>query len=132
VRFVRIIGAILIGGGVLVLASSFLVELTIFSDDPGLGLRQIMGIVTGSASAGTGAVLLLGKRKEVAVVLTILGIVLLTVGILLSLTAMLIDLTGAHTHPGFGPRQIAGIVAGILAIAGGLVVLASRRTLPRQ
>jgi hypothetical protein len=132
VKFIRAMGAILIGGGVLVLASSFLVELTIFSDDPGLGLRQIMGIVTGAASAGTGAVLLLGKRKEVAVVLTILGIVLLTVGILLSLTAMLIDLAGAHTHPGFGPRQIAGIVAGILAICGGLIVLASRRTLPRQ
>jgi len=91
-----------------------------------------MGIVTGSASAVTGAILLLGKRREIAVVLTLLGTVLLVGGILVSLVSLLIDLAGFRTHPGFGPRQIAGMVAGVLAISGGLVVLASRRTLHRE
>jgi predicted membrane channel-forming protein YqfA (hemolysin III family) len=125
-------GVILIAGGMLLIASSFLVELTIFSDDPGLGFRQIMGIVTGSTSAGAGAVLLFGKRKEVAVMLTIVGSVLLAVGIVVSLTALLIDLAGVHTRPGFGPRQTAGLIAGVLAISGGLVVLASRKKLQKQ
>ena len=129
-KFARIIGDILIGGGVIVFASSFLVEITIFSDDPGLGLRQIMGIVTGSVSIVAGVVLLFGKSREIAIVLCIIGIALLFVGTLMSLVSLLIDFFAVHSHPGFGPRQIAGIVSGLLAIAGGLVVLVSRKKLP--
>jgi hypothetical protein len=129
-KFARILGAILIGGGVIVFASSFLVELTIFSDDPGLGIRQITGIVTGSVSVIAGAVLLFGKQREIAFMLSLTGIALLAVGILMSLVSLLIDLVGFRTSPGFGPRQIAGVMSGLLAIAGGLVVFFSRKKLP--
>ena len=129
-KFARIISAILIGGGVILVASSFLVELTIFSDDPGLGFRQIMGIVTGSVTVAAGVVLLLGKAREITIVLCIIGIALLVVGVLLSLVSLLIDFFRVHSHPGFGPRQIAGFVSGVLAIAGGLFVITSRKKLP--
>ena len=131
-KFARIFGAILIVGGVILFASSFLVELTIFSDDPGLGFRQIMGIVTGFVSVIAGAVLVLGKPREIALVLCITGIALLVVGILMSLVSLLIDFFRVHSHPGFGPRQIAGLVAGLLAIAGGLVVIISRKKIGEE
>ena len=129
-KFARILGAVLIAGGVILFASSFLVELTIFSDDPGLGLRQIMGIVTGSISVIAGVILIFGKSREIAILLCIVGITLLIVGVLLSLASLLIDFFRVHSHPGFGPRQIAGLVSGLLAIAGGLVVIVSRKKLP--
>jgi len=130
-KFARIFGAILIGGGVILFASSFLVELTIFSDDPGLGFRQIMGIVTGSVSVVAGVVLIVGRPREISLVLCIIGIALLFVGTLMSLVSLLIDFFRVHSHPGFGPRQIAGLVSGLLAIAGGWVVIVSRKKLPR-
>ena len=130
-KFARIFGAILIVGGVILFASSFLVELTVFSDDPGLGFRQIMGIVTGSVSVIAGVILRFGKARELAVILCIIGNGLLIVGVLLSLASLLIDHFRVHSHPGFGPRQIAGLASGLLAIAGGLVVIASRKKLPR-
>jgi len=130
-KFARIFGAILIGGGVILFASSFLVELTIFSDDPGLGFRQIMGIVTGSVSVVAGVVLIVGRPREISLVLCIIGIALLSVGTLMSLMSLLIDFFRVHSHPGFGPRQIAGLVSGLLAMAGGLVVIVSRKKLPR-
>ena len=129
-KFARIIGAILIVGGVILFAGSFLVELTIFSDDPGLGFRQIMGIVTGSVSVIAGAVLIFGRSREIAAMLCIVGIGLLVTGILLSLASVLIDFFRVHSNPGFGPRQTAGLVSGLLAIAGGVVVISSRKKLP--
>ena len=131
-KFARIFGVILMVGGVILFASSFLVELTVFSDDPGLGFRQIMGIVTGSISVIAGVVLRFGKAREIAIVLCIMGIALLIVGVLLSLVSLLIDHFRVHSHPGFGPRQIAGLVSGLMAIAGGLVVIVSRRKLGEE
>ena len=126
----RIFGALLIAGGVILFAGSFLVELTIFSDDPGLGFRQIMGIVTGSVSVAAGLIMLFGKLREISLVLCIIGIALLVFGILLSLVSLLIDFFRVHANPGFGSRQVAGLVSGLLAIAGGLVVIVSRKKLP--
>ena len=63
-KYAKTLGVILLAGGIVVLASSFLVELTAWSDDPGLGFRQIVGIITGSGAAITGMVLLLGRRRE--------------------------------------------------------------------
>lgn len=119
VKFARVIGLILVSTGMLLLASSFLVELTIFSDDPGLGLRQIMGIITGSGAAIAGMILILGRQRETILVLRILGIVFLVGGAVVLLGSLLIDFAGIRTSPGFGLRQIAGTITGVFVLVVG-------------
>ena len=101
-RSIKVVGAILFVGGIVVLLSSFLVELTVLSDDPGLGLRQILGIVTGSGAAIAGMVLILGRRRETIVVLNLLGIVLFGGGIVVLSGSLLVDLAGFCPNSGFG------------------------------
>lgn len=122
-RFVKLIGAILLGGGIMIVASSFLVELTVFSDDPGLGFRQIAGIVTGSGAAIVGMVLLLGRGREHIVLLRLVGIALLAGGSAALLASLLIDFAGFRTSPGFGMRQIGGAITGaVTTLLGGLTL----------
>ncbi len=126
-RSIKVVGAILFVGGIVVLLSSFLVELTALSDDPGLGLRQILGIVTGSGAAIAGMVLILGRRRETIVVLNLLGIVLFVSGIVVLSGSLLVDLAGFCTNPGFGLRQIAGTITGALAMSFGVVTLSKTK-----
>lgn len=117
-RYTTLFGAILLGGGIALVLSSFLVEFTIFSDDPGLGFRQIMGIVTGSGAAIAGTVLIMGRREKI-LALKILGIVFLIGGSVIFLGSLFIDLAGFCTNPGFGLKQIAGTITGAFVMAFG-------------
>ena len=118
-RYTKVFGAILLGGGIALLLSSFLVELTVLSDDLGLGFRQIMGIITGSGAAIVGTVLILGRQRETILALKVLGIVFLVGGTVVLLGSLLIDFAGFRTNPGFGLKQIAGTIAGVFVLAVG-------------
>ena len=131
-RSIKVVGAILLVGGIVVLLSSFLVELTALSDDPGLGLRQILGIVTGSGAAIAGMVLILGRRRETIVVLNLLGIVLFVGGIVVLSGSLLVDLAGFCPNSGFGLWQIAGTITGALAMSFGVVTLSNTKSMIRR
>lgn len=128
-RFAKVVGALLVGGGVIVLLSSFLVEFTNLSDDPGLGFRQILGIITGSIAAIVGMVLILGRRKKIVGIFNLLGVVFFVGGIFILTASLLVDLAGFHTNPGFGLRQITGVIAGAIAILGGSVIFTRTKNL---
>lgn len=126
-RYIRVLGAIAVAGGAIIVAAAFLVEYTRFSDDPGLGLRQILGIILGVSAVASGVFLLLGRRRESLAVIRVLGIVFLAGGSLMLLASLLGDILGIHANPGFGRRQIAGTFSGLAAVAGGWLLLNRRK-----
>ena len=130
-KFTKTLGVIFLGGGIVVAASSLLVELTALSDDPGLGFRQIVGIITGSGAAITGMVLIVGRRRETIIALNLLGIVLLVGGIVVLLGSLLIDVAGCRTNPGFGLRQIMGSISGAVALLFGVFTLTKLKIMAR-
>jgi hypothetical protein len=130
-RYTKVFGAVLLAGGIVVFLSSFLVELTIFSDDPGIGIHQIMGIITGSGAAIVGIILILARQRVTIVILKLLGIVLLVGGIGVLFGALLIDFSGFRHNAGFGLRQIEGTITGAVALCIGLFTLFRLKTMAR-
>ena len=51
------------------------------------------------------------------------GVFLLILGAALLIVSLLADVIGIGAHPGFGYRQIIGVVLGVIAVIRGIFVL---------